>query len=362
MSIIVLENIGIEKWDHDLEKMNGSLFMTTPWLAAICNDEIKPVFLRFYLNQEEVAMLSGIETHIKNTNCKQLLFYSGLALKEKSSTIEKQCKKALLNFALKKRFSRITLKSYDQHNFLDSKYLAFSKYKRIEYYLNLLEGKDQVIGKFHRDFKRRVRKAEKEGVLFKTSQNTSLVPVLIELMQKTYNTRKSKGYGDYNYFYLPHINKAEIEKLIKNRSATFFYAEYLNDIISIQLVVLYQKKAYAMFMGTSAEGYKKGAPSFLFYKIAEHLADTGNNYYNIGGVQRGKNHSGLKTFKSSMDCSILESVEETTNFLDFPLMIYNPILIIKRILLSKTKIWIPWRIKKRIIYAANIILKKKDEV
>ena len=362
MSVTILENKNIDCWDHDLERLHGSIFMTIPWLNAIANKNREPVFLRFLKNGEQLAMLAGIITPIRNTNKTQLLFYSGFALKEKSRILESECKKRLLEYAQTNNISRVTLKSYDHHTYLNAEHRAFKKFYRSEYLLNLSKGKEYITSKFHSDFRRRARKAQREGLIFKTTRNVSFIRFLYDLLEKTYITRKTKGYGEYTYLYLPHMKEAEIESLLKSNSAMFFYAEYQNEIVSIQLAQCYQKKAYGLLMGTSEEGYSKGAPSFLFFHSTQFLADQGYHYYNLGGIQRGKSHAGLKKFKDSMNGSIIESAEESSSFLDFPLSLYNPALHIKRIMLSKTRIWIPWRIRKRLIYLANTILFNRDDL
>ena len=69
MSLFIQRENNILNWDKELEQYQGSLFLTTPWIAAITgdSDDRKPVYLRFFRNGEQQVMLASIEAPINWT-------------------------------------------------------------------------------------------------------------------------------------------------------------------------------------------------------------------------------------------------------------------------------------------------------
>lgn len=346
-------------WDQQLKNYNAGIFMSSAWLTALSNNERKPVYLRLLLGSEPVAVLGGLGIFIGKGPAKQLLFYSGIASRSKDPSLMKSCKLALYEYAGKNGYKRISMKSYDHHSYVPAKISQFKEWKRAEYIFYLDRNKEVIINGFDKDFRRRARKAKRDGLIIKNSNSSELTDIMLKLINETYEIRQQKGYGQYSYTFLPFFEKIQINKLINQGHASFYLAQRENEILSIQLVFSWEGKVYGIYMGTSANGYKLGAPSFLLYEIVGILKDKGYSYYNIGGVQRSPKHSGLRNFKDSLGSEIVNSSEEATNFSGLPLSFLNLFLDLKRFLLEG-KI-IPWRIAKLLIYIIDIILNKKDK-
>ncbi len=359
MNIIVQRVADPIGWDVDLDDYNGSLFLSSAWLSSLANGERMPVYLLFRHNDKTIAMLSGIDAPVRKSKRRQLFFYSALALKDKDIYQVQFCKQALYAYARAKGYVRISLKSYDQHSIQSHGSKLFKEFSRMEYLFDLGKGQEDVVKRFSPDFRRRARKAEREGVVFRQSYSTDLITPLFELLHTTLNTRRAKGYGNYTYLYLPFFNRKEMEALLRKKAATFFYVEHAQKILSIQFVIAFRKKAYGIFMGTGPEGYKTGTPSFLFHKGVEYLCQGDYQYYNLGGVQRRKSHKGLKKFKDSMGARVIESMEESTNFLHYPLRLLNPLMNLKRF--SEHADMLPWRIRKPVIALCDFILAGRDK-
>ena len=356
MNISVRRIEKFTEWDMLSEGFHGSVFISRAWLECIANEVRKPFLLQFFHKNERIAVLGGIEAPLKTPGRKHLICYAGLFFKEQDTTLIYNCKTALHTYARENNYYRITLKSYDHHGYWFVPHKKFFTYHRMEYILDLSKGKENLIQNFDPDFRRRVRKAEREGAVFKQSYAAALVDSLFDLLDKTQQTRKAKGYDNYTYLFLPLFDKPEVEKLVKRKAARFFYVEYLSKIVCIQLIIAHQGKAYGILMGTDPMGYKLGAPSFIFQKGIEALCNEGFLYYNLGGVQPGKNHGGLKQFKDSLGAEIMQSVEETTHFIKYPFSLLNPALGLKRFLQHAK--FIPWKIKKPIIRLADYLTDK----
>jgi hypothetical protein len=359
MEISIVRLQDYSTWDESVAGFQGGIFMTSWWLNNLSGDSVKPVLLNFSSGNSIVAVAGGIELPVAKGGGMQLLFYSGIAARTNDIALTGKCRQALLDYALRNRYMRITMKAYDQLSYVDSGIKQFRKYDRMEYIFRLDRDKKMMIDRFDRDVRRRVRKARREGMEFKRSYSGELTDTLFSLMNETYNIRQAKGYGNYAWFYIPFFNRDEIIRLVNKKNASFFYAEMEGRILSIQLVVAWQKQAYGVFMGTALDGYKAGAPSFLFHEIIFHLRERSFLYYNIGGVQRNPGHRGLKTFKDTLGAEPVFSSEESTNFLIAPLSFYNPLLNLKRYV-QNSRI-IPGRIRKIVILLIDLVLRKRDQ-
>ena len=334
--------------------------MTSAWLKAISGSDRKPVFLRFIENNKPVAFLGALDLNIKNGPARQLFCFSGINAGTNDASLISRCKIALLDYALKNFFQRIIIRSYDHQTFEDAGVKQFIKNKkRLEYIIYLDRDKESVINEFSKSIRQRARKAKGEGAVFRKSNSPELTETLLRLIKETNSIRKSKGYGSYASLYLPFLGLNEIERLVKAGYATFHFTELENEVLSISLDVTYQQKAYGILMGTSRNGYRSGSPSFHYYELVCLLKDEGYSYINLGGIPRNTRNSGLTAFKERLGPEIVESTEESTNFLTFPLYLFNPLLNLKRTLRNMEIL--PGVLKSFIIKIIDIILQKRDE-
>ncbi len=360
MNILIKEADELKRWDDELEAFGGSVFLSRSWIENIADHNHFPLFLQFFYQGMLIAVLGGLDTPVRNHPQRQLFFYSGIATVTHDNLLIKHCKIALSKYAQSKGYARITLKSYDHHiPFNNGANGPLKPYKRMEYCFDLTKGWENITDGFDSDIRRRARKAENEGLIFKESNSIELVDALFDLLHTTYSTRRKKGYGNYSFLFLPYFNREQITKLLLSGSASFFYIQYAGIILSMQLYFKGRRGVYGLLMGTSNLGYKMSAPSLLFKKGVKELATRNYAYYNLGGVQRNQNHAGLKKFKDKLGAEILYSAEETTNFLTSPLFFYNPTLIIKRIISNSS--YIPGRIKKPVILGCDFILNQADK-
>ena len=360
MGLVVERLESSDKWDQELGRVRGGLFMTSAWLKAISRNDRKPVFLRFIEDNKPVAVLGGLDIFINNGPAKQLFCYTGIIAGTHDLEVTKRCKTALYHYALKNSYQRIIIRSYDHQSFVNARVKQFiENKKRLEYVICLDKDKESVINGFSKSLHQRARKAKKEGAVFRKSNSPELTETLLRLIRGTNSVRKSKGYGSYASLYLPFMGLNEIERLVKAGYATFYFTELENEILSISLDLTYQKKAYGILMGTSSKGYRSGSPSFHYFELMCLLKDEGYSYFNLGGIPRNTRNRGLTAFKERFGPKIMESTEESTNFLTFPLYLFNPLLDLKRVL-RNLKIF-PSKIKNAIIKIIDIVLNKRDE-
>jgi hypothetical protein len=347
------------RWDKELETYGGSIFINSFWISMLSKDDRNPVYLRFILENEPVGMLGGIEIKVNNGPAKQLFFYSGIALKNANASLMGLCKTALYEYAQKGGYQRISMRSYDDQSYIDARISHFRIRKRMEYVFYLDKDRKKLVECFDRDLRRRVRKAKSEGAVFKRSGSPALCKTLLSLIEETYNLRQSKGYGKYDFLYLPFFGLSEINEIVRQGNGAFYFVEKDHEIISMQLVIFYGKKAYSVLMGTSLAGYRAAAPSLLFYELVLSLKEKGYSYLNIGGVSRSGMQKGLNKFKESLGAELVTSAEEQTNFIAPPLSFLNPVLELKRLLRNLRVI--PGRIRIPFIFLLDLVIQKRDQ-
>lgn len=325
-SKIFVEKFGnSEAWDTELEEFGGSVFMTSKWLNIISTQERGPIYLRFIFNGEVIALLGGIELLYSRYNLKQLFFYSGIATKTKDPELIRKCKLSLYEYAKINKYFRIRMRSYDHTSDVQTTLKQFKEIRRIEFITFLDKDKDEIFKNFDSDVKRRAGIAKKKGVILNNSKSISFTEKMFTLLEETKKIRRSKGYEEYDYSYLPFFKGEEINRLVSAGHASFYYAELGDEILSIQFVFECQGKAYEIFEGTTLNGYKMNAPAFMMYEVTGVLKDKGYKYYNHGGVPHGLSHEGLKKFKAKIGAVTVDSSEGLTNFITFPLNLLNPL-------------------------------------
>ena len=390
MDINVIESSGSNEWDHELSKTNAGVFLTYAWLDALNSNESQPVYLKFLSVNKVVGFIAGLIRPIRNSTQKQLFFYSGPACADKDPVLFDECRKALLDYAKTNGFQRLTMHSYDVSFYVKTSVNKFTTRDRSEYFLDLTPDFEEFEGLIDRDTRRRIRKAKKNGVVFGSGYSDELLDILLFLMKSTFDVRLSKDYDNYNMFSMQFLDRQVMKRLLDSRIATLYYAKFADEtcmstahskgnenansgkfhqtnnltksfsdeIVSIQFVVAVNQRAYGIYMGTNALGYKMAAPSLLFYEIAHSCKQMGFHHYNIGGVPLGEKNEGIRGFKKSLGAKTIQSCEETTDFLLPPLKRLNIFLSTKRALMN---FHIPWQIKKQLLKVLNIFLKDRDQ-
>jgi hypothetical protein len=345
-------------WHEMLVSHNGSLFMTMPWLNAVASDSRTPVFFSFYKGEELVGLIGGLEVLSFNQSAKQLFFYSGIAYTCNEKEIIRGCKQALLDFAKYHGYYRVILKSYDYPGYNAIRLKQFKEFKRTEYFIDLKKDEESLSKGFDPDVRRRARKAAREGIRFDTTYSKEIFEKLFELLVDTKKTRESKGYGSYIPLGIPFSDKGVMESLLEQKKARLFYAENQGEILGVQLFLDIMGKAYGILMGISKSGYRRSVPSLLLYEGSLALKRDGYVYYNIGAPPVGKGNAGLKKFKDSLGTEIIESAEDTTDFLSPSLRYLNPVMRVKRFLLW---IRIPWKVKRALLKATDKVIRGWDQ-
>jgi hypothetical protein len=321
-----------EAWSMTLNDFNYSLFIIPEWIKSLQTTQRRPVYIDFLLNNEVIAKLAGLQFDTDDAYKRKLYFHAGPAVRLNADhSLHDKCLNSLVRYAKRNDIARIVLLSYDyKHKSCVKRPFHFSI--RQELIVDLTPDKEQIHNKFSRSFLGTYKKAIKEGCVFSENGSIAMVDTLADLLEETKKIRLSKGYEDYNPYYIPLFNKNSLISLIQHGAVRIFLAKKELEICAIFMALSRGNKAYGLLTGTSKEGYKAGAPSFLEYCVLMTFKNEGIQYLNLGGIPLENVKSGLVQFKKSIGAFPVESTYGSTNFLRFPYNLLNPIMSLARIL------------------------------
>ncbi len=354
---INVEKVEPLNWDEVLKTHKGSVFLSQAWLEAMRDEDRTPVYFEFREKKIIKAMVGGLERPVGNGPQKQVFFFSGIASNDSRNSFLDDCKIKFLEYAKDNSYARVIFKSYDYHRQFDPCIDKYFPFERVEYIIDIEREKEEIIEGFAKRYRRYIKKAKRLGAVFKYGYSETILDKLIQLMEITREERVSKGYGGYEIFTMPFLEKNTMLNLLNKRAATIYYIEFLEEIVSIQFVVEAAGRAYGLYMGNSFKGYEISAPSLLYYEIALSCKERHFTSYNLGGLPLGAENQGISRIKLFMGANKIKSNEEATDFLVGSVLKFNKYLRIKRFLNKKP---IPWIIKKQLLRINDFFLRDMD--
>jgi len=165
------------------------------------------------------------------------------------------------------------------------------EYRRIdrwEYVLDLQNG--DLMAKMHTGHRRKIRKAEKQQLVFRVAEGDEACKVHGQLIASSMERRQNRGEGVST-----NIETNTLRTLLQRKAALMFEA-IGNDRVQSSLAVLRAERgAYLQSTGTSPEGMETGASHFLQHSCARLFQEQGLAVYNLGGSYEPD--SGLARFK-----------------------------------------------------------------
>ncbi|MCL2073419.1 MAG: hypothetical protein FWH18_05850 [Marinilabiliaceae bacterium] len=322
-----LETVSETDWNIDLKEFKYSIFLTSEWLNAMQNENTKPVYFNFILNDKVVGKLSGFVCFIDKIRGTQLYFYASVALKEFEQTLYDNCHAAIYKFAKVNNYTRIIIGSYDQQHTLICKARRFFTTKRFEYVVNL-----ETNLKFNRNFTRSYKRAENFGLQCIHENSEEMLNKLFELLFLTKEHRVSKYGSDYNPLFLRYLTKESMQRLIKTNMTKLCYVAFNNDIHIVTCYIEENNRISGLLLGSDNFSYQMGLPAFITATMFQKFKDNNIKYYNSGGGTKDAGNKGLEQFKQSMGGEKIFVFGATTNFITFPRILLNPLMNLGRII------------------------------
>lgn len=322
-----------ETYDAHFSDYGYSLFITSQWVDSMANDG-QVIYIHFLDGERVVGKIAGLEVSGGFFRGRFLFFYAGPALIEKDQTLFNCCMKALKRFAIKKRFSKISIAYHDQQYSWALKEFGFFKvgwHDYIRFFNNNGEGLT-----FDKSVMGKVKKASRAGVTFHSETSERILNRLFELLDETRKIRFGVYGDEYKPFPYFQMNKETLKKLLHSGILKLYHASVGDTIHCVRCSMCQDKKMVGLMIASDEFTYKNGVQQFIQYNVMRQLYQQGYHYFNIGSAAPGEKGKGLSKYKESLGFERIQLYGAYTHFLHFPQNAINPLMNFGRYL-SKNK-------------------------
>ncbi|MBV9123264.1 MAG: GNAT family N-acetyltransferase [Planctomycetes bacterium] len=159
----------------------------------------------------------------------------------------------------------------------------FAQVRRAEFRLALEPSLDELWGRLAGTRRTQIRRAQREGLVLRKGHTRAEVDQLGRLIAGSAQ-RWSQSHGQN--FVTPPPEKLDrmARHLVEPGLATVYLAECAGGPLSGNLVGHFNGQAYNLLAGSSPEGFKVGAASWLYWEIIKDLKEQRVREFNLGGV------------------------------------------------------------------------------
>lgn len=312
-------------WSQDLPSFEYSFFISPQWVESAANDHCDPIYLDFEREGKVVAKISGLIVKGGLLKGTRLYFYSGPAFIEYSADLLRGCLTELLAFAKRERYSKISVRPFDEVVHEGVVVPGFKMLQSQEY--KILFYPDKEHKEYSYGFKQNVKKAKKAGAQLHMGHSQELLDVLFELIGNTQKIRTGKYGTEYNPLGLLNLNEATLRKVLDTGLGKFYYVTIDDKIVSIQLNLELENRTYGFLMGSDNSAYKAGVPSFLDTNVILFAQENGMSVYNLGGAPAAEQGgAGISKYKESMGGVLFDVFGYYSPFLGPRAWVLKPVL------------------------------------
>jgi hypothetical protein len=296
---IKIREISREDFDRSKHCFASNPFLEPSWLESLKNSNVDTAYFCVKKGEQTVGVAGGLKVESKYESLKpisRLLYLFGVpAIQGGGSFPIGEFKRHLKSSG----YNSLHIASYynlKQHHLKESGFLVKH---REEYIIDLSIPLDELWGKLSKSRRRRVKKATKAGLVFHESHDTDNIRNLITCLDETRSRKSSRGFGDYNYHYMPFVNNQTLIRLLSSGNGNVSYVSCGDRVVGADLVVRNRFSAYSILSGALKEGYELSAPTFLLWHIIKSAKEAGCETLNLGGLPNDDTAITLAQFKRS---------------------------------------------------------------
>jgi len=288
LAVTVEKVLDETSWDEFITRFpSAGPFHSRAWIRCFKSDHLVPVYLRFVSNGIPVGGVAGLIVEPRMAILKpidrRLFFFSGPALASMDRISIGECMQVLNRYAVDQQFtSLISLGrdypyAYDWGN--SRVHLQFMH----ELIIDLSSSQEQVVIRMRKSIREQARKAERSGLTFHPQQDASTLPQLLNLIANTQLRRMNKSGVSFSPYYIHYLDEKSLRRLSESSIARFFVARRGTEVLCSLLVFTFAKRAYALLIGCSNEGYQLRAPAFVWFNVIRLLKGAGIESLNLAG-------------------------------------------------------------------------------
>lgn len=198
-------------------------------------------------------------------------------------------------------------------------------YLSVEYagILNLEKTEEEILRDASQGFRRKLRKAEKEGILVETSTDPKVVKTFYQLEVEH---AKRQGFVAFSEEFLT----KQFEAFAKNDEVIMYTAKKDGEILAENFMIFYGNEASYHYGVSSPLGNKYSAAPLLHMKAMEEARKRGIKRYNLWGIvgldETKHRFYGVSEFKRSFGCEELKYTPAHDLILSKPKYLINKII------------------------------------
>jgi hypothetical protein len=309
MKICVANERDADTWDDFIKQFPSSgPFHTRAWTESFQSERLTPLYLRLMCKDQPVGAIAGVVVDppisVLRGIDRKVFFFSGPALSQMNRALIQESFLSLNRYAKNEGFTSLISLGRDYpyaYDWGDSKvHLQVIP----EYFVDLSESWEQVRARMRKSIPEQTRKAERSGLTFHEHRDGSMLHQLLPLLENTRSRRKAKSGIYFSPYYIPHLAEKPLSRLSESHIARFFVARRDAEVLCILLVFAFCRRAYALLIGCSNEGYSLRAPAFVYFNAMKHLQGEGVETLNFagGGPQSGHAFAKISLGAVRQDC------------------------------------------------------------
>jgi len=179
-----------------------------------------------------------------------------------------------------------------------SQVLTESGFRRIGHYNLMMDislPKEELWSRMHKERRRNVSKAEKEGLLFREVSDDEDIQAIIGLINRTYQRKRVP---------LSYSDIFTVVKSVLKEYVHFFAAYYDGRMIAGQVRLCYGSLVYAWFAGSHEDYFKLRPNDFLMWNVICWAHDSGFELFDFGGGGEPGVEYGVRDYKLKYGCQI----------------------------------------------------------
>jgi serine/alanine adding enzyme len=162
----------------------------------------------------------------------------------------------------------------------------------LDFIITLNRSQDEIWGQIHNSRRRRIKQAEKAGVVVEEIVDPDKIPIFYDLLSETYDNVKIP-LADISLF------RSAYQNLVPEGLAKFFLARLEDNYIGARAVLLYKDRIYDWYAGAAVNFLPYNANAALVWHILKWGRE--NNYliFDFGGAGEPNKPYGPREFKQS---------------------------------------------------------------
>jgi len=304
MRVIDINTVDPKEWDRFVEEHpQGNIFQTAEMYEVYAHSSNNTPLA---LAVEDGGALKGVLLAVVITNGGRLLKpLTARSIINGGPLVAENDEKVLelLLTEYKKRLPRYVVYSeirpvYDMQPIEDD--LTNFGYERIGHYnimLDLKKDEEALWEQMHKERRRNVNHAVKNGLEFKEVNTDDEVMQILELIEKTYSRKRVPFSSHEMLISLSHRMRQYVH---------FFAAFYDGKMIAGQVRLCYGDLAYAWFAGSDEAFFKLRPNDFLMWNVIRWAHNQGFSVFDFGGGGEPGVPYGVRDYKLKYGCELHE--------------------------------------------------------